>query len=105
MSEEEYEEGYEELKSIKEHITADEMFKELGFEKSKNAKTLFYTQKIKAPNYTERTIVISDFSKTFEGIFTQTNIGGKGTEHFPLCMTMQELKAINKKVEELGWNE
>ena len=80
---------------------ADEMFKELGFEKEENSSTLFYTQKIKAPNYSERTIVINNYDRCFEGIFTQENIGGKGVEHFPLCIKPKELQAINEKVKEL----
>jgi hypothetical protein len=77
------------------------MFKELGFEKEENSSVIFYTQKIKAPNYTERTIVINDYDRSFQGIFTQQNIGGKGVEHFPLCILPKELQAINEKVKEL----
>ena len=84
---------------------ADKMFEELGYNKEINSGTIFYSQKLDTPNPTTRTIVINDFSKTFEGIFTQSNIGGNGEEHFPLCITMKELQAINEKVKELGWNE
>lgn len=78
---------------------ADEMFEKLGFRRESNSSTIFYVQKIKEACYTERTIVINDCSKSFEGIFSQ------GGEHFPLCMNYKELQAINEKVKELCWNE
>ena len=82
---------------------ADKMFEELGFDKEINSSVIFYNQKLDTPNPTTRTIVINDFSKTFEGIFTQSNIGGKGEEHFPLCISMKELQAIYEFCKEKGW--
>ena len=82
---------------------ADEMFEKLGFDKEINSSVIFYSQKLDTPNPTTRTIVINDFSRTFEGIFTQSNVGRKGEEHFPLCISTKELQAINEKVKELGW--
>lgn len=85
---------------------ADKMFEELGFEKedeTENGGTIFYVQKIKQVIYEERIIVINDYGKSIQGIFKQQNVGGKGCEYFPLCITPKELQAINKKVKELGW--
>ena len=65
---------------------ADKMFKELGYEKEKR-------------EYAEVFILIQDttqqigFNKEAECIYVDRNY-----------IKMQELKAINKKVEELGWS-
>lgn len=82
---------------------ADEMFDELGFDKEINSSMIFLNQKLNTTIPTTRTIVISGFSKTFEGIFTQSNIDRKGEDHFPLCMTAQELQAIYQYFKEKGW--
>lgn len=70
--------------------TADEMFFELDFDK---AELQTIDNKYKAENFTkgyEKRITFNLFKKSLS---TYGNI------------TMQELKAINKKVEELNWNE
>ena len=81
--------------------SADEMFKELGYEKQEDKYRIKYFLK---QNYThfvvtkriafykvEKDICLEQWNVT-EGIIISTNI------------TMSELQAINKKVEELGWN-
>lgn len=78
---------------------ADKMFEELGYIKGKtNGGNLFYYQ-------------INGLKEKFGFEFIQTKyekIGeilpvcyGKNDEAIPI--TIQELQAINKKVEELGW--
>lgn len=71
-------------------MSGDEMFKELGYEKIENKIQITYV-------------------KPYENIQFLLNVK-KIEYHFLrgstfLIQTMQELQAINKKVEELGWNE
>lgn len=79
---------------------ADEMFKELGYEENEDKYRIDYYL---SQNYThfkvikkiffykiEKYICLEQWNVT-EGIKTSTNI------------TIQELQAINKKCEELGW--
>ena len=68
--------------------TADEMFEELGYEK-----------------------IFEDNTETqYEGKCTNVEITRTGillnklTKYKTVILTVQELQAINKKVEELGWN-
>lgn len=72
--------------------TADKMFKELGYEDlsifAKIPCIAIYAKNDKRIGFYD--------DKTFD-IYNYFD----GTEY----VTMQELKAINKKVEELGWNE
>lgn len=65
--------------------TADEMFEELEFEKKETSKKIIYyiDLPIWKPSIT--------FNKKYKNI------------KFDLCCSMQDLQAINKKVEELGW--
>lgn len=61
---------------------ADKMFQELEYEKEDRRYGIIYTNKLKyiGFNYLSRTVNINSF------------------------ITMRELEAINKKVEELKWN-
>ena len=72
--------------------TADEMFEELGYEDLSN--NIGFSCICLYGKYDKRIGFYHD--KTFD-IYNCID----GTEY----VTMQELKAINKKVEELGWNE
>lgn len=72
--------------------TADEMFEELGYEDLSN--NIVFGCICLYGKYDKRIGFYND--KTFD-IYNCID----GTEY----VTMQELKAINKKVEELGWNE
>lgn len=73
--------------------TADEMFKELGYEDLSNIAKIPCIAIYYAKN--DKRIAFYD-DKTFD-IYNYLD----GDEY----VTMQELKAINKKVEELKWNE
>ena len=70
---------------------ADKMFEELGYEKTKNilGDDKYYNEKIsvRIVFWEERKCVI---------------VGGSDVTVY---ISMEGLKAINKKVEELGWNE
>ena len=69
--------------------TADEMFKKIGYKKQENELQI---------KYIEDTMVMGD-SFHFEIFFSKTS-KLIGIKHL---LTIQELQAINKKVEELGW--
>lgn len=66
--------------------TADKMFEELGFELYENKRRIEYFKD-------NREII---FYKTKETFISSCGIGC-------IDINMQELKAINKKCEELGW--
>lgn len=74
--------------------TADEMFEELGYKKF-NKKHDF--ENIKYYKDDDNILYFDEKDKSFY----------KSGEYDEMCddITMQELQAINKKVEELGWNE
>ena len=70
--------------------SAREMFEELGYEQENKNNVIYYFKKIRIP---KSYIVYSiNFIIDTKEIFINKNIN------------MQELKAINKQVEELGWN-
>lgn len=72
--------------------TVDEMFEELGYEKDKEYSTI-YVERYKKDN-----------DNTYYFYLTEKHFYKSG-EYDALCddITIQELQAINKKVEELGW--
>ena len=72
-------------------MTAKEMFEELGYEQEMKNNVIYYFKKIHIP---KSDIVYSiNFIVEKKEIFISKNID------------MQELKAINKQIEELGWYE
>jgi hypothetical protein len=99
MSEEEYEKGYEELKSIKGPMSADEMFEKLGLEK-KNMTDL--KGNVWGVGY--------EMPKTYYGIYfdfvdKEVCVSTLNDKKEAVYLSMKDLKAINKKAEELGWLE
>lgn len=81
-------------------MTADELFKELGYIKRENKKTGYveYNQENKK---TGETCTIS-FEPQAKTIMCSLYIKGFIMSR-SLAFNIDELKAINKKVEELGW--
>ena len=72
-------------------MKAKEMFEELGYEQEMKNNVIYYFKKIHIP---KSDIVYSiNFIVEKKEIFISKNID------------MQELKAINKQIEELGWDE
>lgn len=72
-------------------MSAKEMFEELGYEQNTKNNVIYYFKKIHIP---KSYIVYSiNFIADKKEIFINKNID------------MQELKAINKQIEELDWNE
>ena len=70
-------------------MKADKMFKELGYEKQKDYFGLVYRNK---NNYAEITFDLYD-----------ETICASIDDDESVYLSMEELQAINKKVEELGW--
>lgn len=68
-------------------MTADKMFEELGYTKHENNFGIYYHDK--EDKYEEYISICFDKEDK--------------TIHFGIYITMQELKAINEKVKELGW--
>ena len=83
-------------------MSADEMFEKLGYEKQEDNYRIEYSIK---QNFTHFVVIKRIcFYKIEKDICTeQWNV----TEGMKISMniTIKELQAINKKVEELGWNE
>ena len=83
-------------------MNADEMFEKLGYEKQEDKYRIEYYIK---QNFTHFVIIKKIYLYKIEKdiCMEQWNV----TEEIKVSMniTMQELQAINKKVEELGWNE
>lgn len=82
--------GFTDCENWKE-VDADFMFKELGYEKEETSREIDF---IKQESPCEKTIV---FLKEFREICCKDPIGEYD------YITMAELKAINKKCKELGW--
>ena len=84
------------MEDIKEK-SADEMFEELGFEKVDLKDKWERIWGVEYQNHKEWVSISLDFiDKT---ICTAT----LEDDSEPVYITMQDLKAINKKIEELGW--
>lgn len=81
-----------ESRDVEEELTADEMFEKLGYKKQDGDDCWLEYYK----NSYERTKII-EFELNEHYIFVQTNEGDS------MPTSLKELKAINKKVEELGW--
>ena len=72
--------------------SADEMFEDIGYEIIENTNTTLNYELI--GKYMDKEIIFEKLDKSFSA----------GYSTGECChITMQELKAINKKVEELGW--
>lgn len=86
------------LKSEEDFKRADEMFEELGYKKIENGKDkVFHIEYVKYDKQEDKSITIQFWNdESFDKINNFEEVE---------YITMQELKAINKKVEELGWEE
>ena len=74
-------------------MSAKEMFEELGYEQKTSIGVIYYFKKIHIPknDIVYNINFITDLINGEKEIFISKNID------------MQELKAINKQIEELGW--
>ena len=75
--------------------TADEMFKELGYEKPED--TIFNIEKF------VKTIGKTKYCIAFDYFYRRISVFTFEDRESRKDISMQELQAINKKVEELGW--
>ena len=80
--------------------TADEMFEELGYKKIKE--NVF--EETQNGNVTELVLYRhkKDFTREIE-FWNDKTVSKQDTDFDIAYITMQELQAINKKAEELGW--
>ena len=80
-------------------MTAKEMFLELGYKLIKDCKFyLFYEKALKENAEYENDYLHISFEKQDKEV-----IKTYGDDNSPEAITIQELKAINKQIEELGW--
>lgn len=80
-------------------MKAKEMFEELGYKLIKDCKFyLFYEKTLKENAEYENDYLHISFEKQ-DKAFIKTY----GDDNSPEIITMEELKAINKQVEELNW--
>ena len=95
--------------------TADEMFKELGYKKNEDEYMIirydYMGEKAKYKNGKEKRYYVYGTDKRIVFYLSHSKILSYSPtlrddyEDCSVLLTMQELQAINKKVEELGWNE
>lgn len=81
-------------------MSAKEMFEELGYELIRDCEFyLFYEKALKEDAEYENDYLHISFEKQ-DKAFIKTY----GDDNSPEIISMQELKAINKQIEELEWN-
>ena len=81
-------------------MSAKEMFEELGYELIRDCEFyLFYEKALKENAEYENDYLHISFEKQDKEV-----IKTYGDDNSPEAITMRELQAINKQVEELGWN-
>ena len=78
-------------------MTAKEMFKKLGYKQIKQKKQWEYL--IVYEKYTKRFDETSTITFNTSGRVIFKELNGEGW-----CISIPELQAINKQIEELGWN-
>ena len=88
-----------ESRDVEEELTADEMFEKLGYEKI-DKKGLKHIQYVRQINKNTRENIT--FHKTFKKVEVYF-YDYEDYEELTKPIAMQELKAINEKVKELGW--
>lgn len=80
-------------------MSAKEMFEELGYEQTKLKKFVKYTYKKYISNWYH---IMFDLEEKTIDCYISNDSPFSPPE--PFSTTINELKAINKQVEELGWN-
>ena len=84
-------------------MTAKEMFEKLGYECDVGCDGILYSQYIDIPNGDVANCQI-DFDKVNKTVEKKVVQAGFGTKRYRTIINIEELKAINKQIEELGWN-
>lgn len=81
-------------------MSAEEMFEQLGYKLIRDCEFyLFYEKALKENAEYENDYLHISFEKQDKEV-----IKTYGDDNSPEAITMRELQAINKQVEELGWN-
>lgn len=81
-------------------MSAKEIFEELGYKLIRDCKFyLFYEKALKEDAEYENDYLHISFEKQDKEV-----IKTYGDDNSPEAITIQELQAINKQIEELGWN-
>ncbi len=81
-------------------MSAKEMFEQLGYKLIRNCEFyLFYEKALKENAEYENDYLHISFEKQDKEV-----IKTYGDDNSPEAITMRELQAINKQIEELGWN-
>lgn len=87
-------------------MTAKEMFEELGYELDNE--TIWYPEKYKYICYKNDLVImlfsINDDNIHFDKFFHKLGIKQNDCCNYSCPISYKELKAINKQIEELGWN-
>ena len=79
-------------------MNADKIFEELGYHVTELTEAIIYTRRSEKKAYIRRSICFYLKEYTVGACYDD------GWDEFPKAdISMQELKAINKKCEELGW--
>lgn len=87
-------------------MNADKMFEELGYKEEETNDYIAYIIYTEHKMFIERAKFVKDENGIIKDIIHFWKKGKTVTKHRYLeagSISMQELKAINKKVEELGW--
>lgn len=84
-------------------MTAKEMFEKLGYSCDVSYEGILYSQYIDLPNGDVANCQI-DFDKVQKIVEKEVRQAGFSMEHYNSRITFEELKAINKQIEELGWD-
>ena len=74
-------------------MNADEMFEELGYERNKSKEFIIYSKKEMKYNKTKKWEICLGFNCIDKCLMDKNK----------QLFSLEELQAINKKVEELGW--
>lgn len=83
-------------------MTAREMFKVLGYECDVGCDGILYSKYMDLPNGDFAHCQIH-FDKVEKRIEKDVSQAGFSMKHYHSEITLEELEAINKQVEELGW--
>ena len=84
-------------------MRAAEMFDKLGYERDESCDGILYSKYIDSDRYgvEEQSIYFDKLNKTFQKYVGEAGFSAK---KFDADITLEELQAINKQIEELRWN-
>lgn len=83
-------------------MTAKEMFEKLGYKCQEDDFSIEFIKQMKCPLNNKKVEYVIEFYKDIKTFSCEALSNNK--EHYTNDIDMKELQAINKQVEELGWN-